>query len=340
MDKVLIVHLGFGPTYKKRLLSNIKNNDAYGLYDVLIITDDLEYWEELNDYTYVFIEHIDNLRKNFEWSINNEVLPKEKKDDSKYAKEIKENNIKFPTLLHRFSLIWENAHKYDGFLWLNTDVSPIKDLGGFENVKRFFSKKEFEEPGLSMYGDYFPKDVLDMGVHIPKHKIILSPGGDYYDHNHIYLLDCTKKINEKYKITEREIEFKFGKFDGNFVTFNFPDKKYHQIFFDLLNNIMKEYYENKDEFYFLGPHTIWLNSQEYITSIAMNLLDGIMVPTSPLCFEKHSSHLFRRDNFPEDRFWSWGGGEFVLCESQLEFIEKNYNQLKKFYDNHFQKFNY
>ena len=35
----LMVAVGFGPTYKKRLLNNIKTNKGYEKYDVLIITD-------------------------------------------------------------------------------------------------------------------------------------------------------------------------------------------------------------------------------------------------------------------------------------------------------------
>ena len=45
----LLVVVGFGPTYKKRLLNNLKTNKGYEKYDVLLITNDIEYWDELKN---------------------------------------------------------------------------------------------------------------------------------------------------------------------------------------------------------------------------------------------------------------------------------------------------
>ena len=326
MNRLLIVALGFGPTYKKRLLDNIKNNDGYDLYDVLIITDDIEYWDEIKNKNNIFVEHIDDLRKDHQWSVENEKLPQEKRDDVKYAKEIIENNFKFPTLLHRFAFIWKMAENYDGFLWLNTDVTPIKNDEEFKKIEEYFYDKKLSS------------NCFGLDIDIPKYKMILSPGsGKYDDYHQPFLLEYAKKINDKYKITDKEVKFDFNVFDGNFVTFNFPNKTYYVDFFNLLNNILKEYFENKKEYFFLGTHTIWLNHQEFITSIAFNLMDGIMIPTN-VC-NGLGNQTIKINCFPEDRFWSWGW-ECDINEGQDGFVKKNYNKLKEFYENRAQKFNY
>jgi hypothetical protein len=316
----LMVVIGFGPTYKKRLLNNLKTNKGYEKYDVLLITDDIEYWDEIKNKENIFIEHIDELRKDYPWSIENEKLPIEKRDEIKYAKEIIENNFKFPTLLQRFGFIWKNAKNYDGFLWLNTDVVP-KDLTDYHvnEMNRYFSKKELSN-------NCFGND-----IDVPKNKIVMCPGGGLWDKvHHSHLLDYTKKINDKYKITNNEIINDFLLFDGNFITYNFPNENYCVDFFNLMDNILKEYFENKEEFFFLGQHTMWLTGQEYITSIVMNLMGGIMVPLN-------SCNILGNETFsvfcyPEDRFWNWGW-ECDINEGQDGFIKNNYDKLKLFYEN-------
>jgi len=43
MNKVLISYTPIGPTYKDRVIDNIKKYDAYQYFDVLILTDDPQY---------------------------------------------------------------------------------------------------------------------------------------------------------------------------------------------------------------------------------------------------------------------------------------------------------
>jgi len=185
-------------------------------------------------------------------------------------------------------------------------------------MNRYFSKKELSNNNFGL------------DIDAPKNKIVMCPGGGLWDKvHHSHLLDYTKKINDKYKITNNEIINDFLLFDGNFITYNFPNENYCVDFFNLMNNILKEYFENKEEFFFLGQHTIWLTGQEYITSIVMNLMGGIMVPLN-------SCNILGNDTFtincyPEDRFWSWGW-ECDLNEGQDGFIRNNYDKLKLFYE--------
>ena len=329
-----MVVVWFGPTYKKRLLNNIKTNKGYEKYDVLIITDDVEYWDDIKNKENIFIEHIDDLRKDYPWSIENEKLPNEKRDEIKYAKEIIENDFKFPTLLHRFSFIWKNAQNYDGFIWPNTDVLPkeITENHVIE-MNNYFSKKEFLSSGTNKNYTWCTD------IDLPKKHIIMCPGGHPYDSHeqHSHLVDYTKKINEKYKITDKEIIHNFLMFDGNFTTYNFPNKTYYFKFFDLINNIIKEYFENKDEFFKIGGNTIWLTGQEYITSIAMYLMNGTMIPLNTCNIL--GSQTFDICCYPEDRFWNWGWDRDIN-EGQEGFIRKHYDKLKHFYESRGQKWVY
>ena len=288
-------------------------------YDVLLITNDIEYWDELKNKENIFIEHIDDLRKDYKWSIDNEKLPLEKRDEIKYAKEIIETNFKFPTLLERFCFIWKNAQNYDGFIWLNTDVLP-KDItdNSIIEMNKYFSDKTFSNT------------CFNLGIDTPKTQIIMCPGGAKWDeYHHAHLLEYAKKINDKYKITTKEIKHDFSIFDGNFITYNFPNKTYYFDFFNLINNILKEYFENREEFFFLGQHTMWLNAQEYITSIAMTLLNGVMIPLNSCNIL--GNETFNVFCYPEDRFWNWGW-ECDLNEGQLGFVNRNYDKLKLFYE--------
>jgi len=323
----LMVIQGFGPTYKKRLLNNIKTNKGYEKYDILLITDDVEYWDDIKNKENIFIEHIDDLRKDYPWSIENEKLPNEKRDEIKYAKEIIENNFKFPTLLQRFGFIWKNAQNYDGFIWPNTDVLP-KEITEYHVIEmnKYFSEKKFSN---TCYG---------LDINTPQKQIVMCPGGSKLDeYHHPYILDYAKKINEKYKITNKEITHNFMMFDGNFITYNFPDKNYYFKFFDLINNIVKEYFENKNEFFHLGTHTMWLTGQEFITSIAMYLMNGTMVPTNSCNIL--GNQTFDIFCYPEDRFWNWGW-ECDINEGQEGFVKKNYDKLKHFYESRGQKWVY
>lgn len=332
MNKVLIVQIGYGPTYKKRLLHNLKTENGYDAYDVLILTDDCEYFNELSDKKNMFIVDLDTLRKDYPWSIELEALPEEKRDEVKYAKEILEKNFKFPTLLQRFAFVWDKVYDYDGFIWADADVTPVRNEYFEELMINYFTNKVFTPDNRGLFG---------LDIDEPKNKIIISPGGGLYDEqHHQYLLSATKKINEKYQITTEEIKHYFIQNDGNFRTFNFPDKTYYKRFFELLNNIVKDTYDNGTEhdYFMLGTHTIWNRASEHILAIVLNLLGGAGAPTNVLgtglvttnATARHGTFMVRC--FPEDRFWSWGW-EVDIEEGSMGFVNRHYDRLKQFYEN-------
>ena len=122
MNNILLVQYSVGPTYKDRLIYNLKTYPGYNYYDVFILTNDVEYFQSVSHMKNVFLQDIDEIRKDYPWSIELEPVPKEKTDQTKYAKEIWGSNpvIKFPTLLERFVFLWEKVANYDGFIFMNS----------------------------------------------------------------------------------------------------------------------------------------------------------------------------------------------------------------------------
>lgn len=321
-NKILIMHVAVGPTYKERLLKNLTFEDGYDLYDVLILTDDVRFFESIKDKSNFFIKDIDDFRKNYPWSIEHEKLPSEKTDEIKYGLE-RVAGLRFPTLLDRFAFDWDQADQYEGFISMSCDVIPLKNVEEFKVAEKYFVEKLEKHP-------MFFTD-LDL-----RGKTIVIPGGAIYDFHHSHLLEYAKEINEEYKITDKEISGEFLSNDGNFRTFNFPNKEARKKFFTLMNNIIHDVYV-KHKYYCLGDHGHWRCHSEYIIAVVLNLMNGMAFPRTYNVGLTES--LFKTECYPEDRFWSWGW-ECDLEKGKKGFIEKNYEKLKEFYANRGQKFPY
>lgn len=320
---ILIVQCAWGPTYRKRLLKNLKECDGYDLYDIFVMTNCVEEFEEVSHKENIFIRDLDEMRKDYPWSIEHEKLPKEIFDEKKYVEEV--STMKIPTLFRRFVFLWEKIHDYDGFIFMDCDVIPLKNMSAYEVTKNYFTNKMKTHP------------VFNDGEDLSK-KIIVVPGGNkYQEMYHPFLLDFAKKINEKYKITDKEIVWNFPITDGNFRTINFPDKSYYTRFFEFINNVIYDILVEK-EYFHISTHSIWLVNSEYLLSIALNLFDGIAYPSNTVGVGL-GPDLFRVDCYPEDRHWCFGLN-FKSTYTRDEFIKVNYDELKKFYENRSQVFPY
>lgn len=316
------MHVAVGPTYKERMLNNLINKDGYDLYDVLVLTDEVEYFDSVKHKSNFFIKDINEFRKDYPWSIEHEKIASEKTDEIKYALQ-RLDGLNFPTLLDRFAFDWEQADQYEGFISMSCDVIPLKNIEEFKITEKYFVDK------IERHPLFFTDTDL-------KGKIIVIPGGAGYDSHHSHLLDYAKSINEQYKITDKEISTEFLITDGNFRTFNFPNKEARKQFFTLMNNIIYDVYvENK--YFCLGDHCHWRCHSEYIISVVLNLMNGIAFPKTPHLGLTES--LFKIECYPEDRFWSWGW-EYDIEKGKKGFIEKNFEKLKEFYENRGQTFPY
>ena len=81
MNKILIVQFTVGPTHKARLLHNLNTYPAYNRFDVLILTNDVEFFDSVSDRSNIILKDINEIRKDYPWSLELEVIPKEKVDN-------------------------------------------------------------------------------------------------------------------------------------------------------------------------------------------------------------------------------------------------------------------
>jgi hypothetical protein len=315
MDKkLLLVHFVVGPTYKDRMIYNLLTYPSYSFFDVLILTNDVEYFSSISHMINVFVVDIDEVRKDYPWSIDLETVPKEKISEELYAKEMTSSWVKVPTLMERFAFIWKNAQNYDGFLFLNSDVIPVMNETHYEKIL-----------------DYFVKPISIKGY---EDKIIFIPsGGVNGDVKLPNLEEDTLEINNRYKITDKPLDFRaFIHNDGNFRTFKFPDKSKIKPFFDILNTIVYEVKVAK-RLPRLGVHTIWDLHSEQIVTIALNLSGAVGLPMSPFSGIE-AGDVFRLESYPEDKFWL----SDIMTPSNIskqDFIEKNSIKLNEYYQNNF-----
>jgi len=308
MDKILIVQFALGPTHKARLLYNLKTCSSYRYFDVFIMTDDVDYFSSVSFMPNLIIKNLDELRKNYPWSIELEKIPPLIDNEAEYAEYFIKNNVKIPTLLRRFVFLWENVTNYLGFIFMDCDVLPVINDEYYQKLENYFYKPITSHP--------YPNFTESL-----ENKIISTPAGGSYDETNCkFLKTCATYINNEYKLTDKEIINYFTVTDGNFRTLRFPDKEMIKPFFELLNNIIYDILVlKKEEYFFLGTHSMWNLQSEQILSIIFNLLDVKCFPwTEEFGFSRTKS--FEINSYPEDRFWN--------------------DKLKKYYEDHFIEFPY
>lgn len=321
-NKLLLVQIAVGPTYRNRLLNNLIKNESYDLFDVFIMTEDVDYFSSVSHKPNLFIKNINDIRKNYPWSLEFEKIPPKIDSEEDYAKLYIEENYKFPTMIERFVWDWEYAENYNAFIFMNCDILPIADTESYKLLENYFTNPTIKNP----FSDI--EDVLE-------NKIIVIPGGGSHDVGyHTYLKEFAEKINDKYQVTTKEIENVFPITDGNFRTFKFPDTKLIKPFFKLVNNVVHDVFTD-NTYFVMREHSMWLLNSELILSIIFNLLDVRLFPnTAEWGF--HGS--FAINCYPEDRFWNWSAGMQNSSISREDFIQKNYNTLETFYKNRGQLF--
>ena len=328
MNRILIVQFALGPTHKARLLHNLKTCTSYKYFDVFVMTDDIDYFSSVLLMPNLTIKDLDELRKDYPWSIELEKIPPTINDEAEYAKYFIENNVKIPTLLRRFVFLWENVTNYLGFIFMDCDVLPVVNDEWYQKLENYFYNPIISHP----YPEF--TDSLE-------NKIITTPAGGPYDQENCkYLHDFAINFNNDYKITDKEIINYFTVTDGNFRTLRFPNKEMIKPFFELLNNIIYDILTlKKEEYFIIQTHSMWNLQSEQILSMIFNLLDVKCFPwTEDFGFSRNES--FNINSYPEDRFWNWGMNMEPSMIGKQDFINKNYNKLKKYYEDHFIEFPY
>jgi hypothetical protein len=319
-NKLLITQFAVGPTHKARLLHNLKTCEAYKYFDVYVLTDTPEMYIGLGEN--IFTENINSVRP--EWSIEHEVLPKEKYDEALYAKELMETGLKIPTCMRRFAFGLPDVERYDGFLFMDCDILPILNDESYRQLEDYFVNPMSEHPDF--------KGIDTTG------KMIVCPASLGYNiSTHGFLAEYASEINKKYSVTNRTLNNDFIMTDGNFRTIKFQDKAQIKPFYELLNSIIRDIVVDKN-YFFLKGGSMWSVHSEYVLSIIFNLMAAEAFPMSPTTGINHNT--FKVCCYPEDRYWNWGTNMVMSMIGKMDFVQKNCEKLKTFYANRAQHFNY
>ena len=86
MNKILLVQFTIGPTYKARLLANLQNYPSYDRFDVFIMTDDVDYFTPVSNRSNITVKDINEIRKDYPWSLELEKIPPRIDDEAEYVK--------------------------------------------------------------------------------------------------------------------------------------------------------------------------------------------------------------------------------------------------------------
>jgi hypothetical protein len=306
---MLLVYYTIGPTFRNRIVYSIlKNIESYSLFDVLIMTDMKEdpIFKSLESYKNIIIKDIDELRKDYPWSIEYEKLPIKTLNEKEYATYVLEKDWVIPGSIWRFVFCLPEIEKYDAIFVCNCDIECKADQLIYDSIKNSFSS-------------------------LNKDMVIGNGGYDFTD-RFGDLANIIIKENNYQQLNPRLYSN-----DGNFFCYTFKNKNNIKNYLDIFNNIVYEILvNNREDLFILGRHGIWAVNNEPIQSIVHSILD---IDVASLTFEVNRG--FSILTFPEDRFWNWCQGDFICTlESKEEFIKINYERLKSFYISRGQLWNY
>lgn len=297
-NEVLLTYIAIGPTYRDRLLYNVLNGlESYQLVDLLILTDIVDDFDVLLKYHNIKVQNLNDLRKDHPWSLEYEVLPLATKNETEYVDDIFLNQRTFSFALWRFVLLIEGIETYKALFFANCDVL------------------------FKLQPDQY--DVFIKSLDFSTEDSVIGYG--HVSYTHIFK-DLVKIYAEKNKLPYLENLIEGN--DGNLFGYCFKNKTKFKQLFEIMDSIIHQTIVEKDINYLqLGQHSIWLTNNEPIQAIAYSLLNI----TS---YAGHNSlySAFAINTYPEDRFWSWVGGTLInSLTSKQDFINTNYNNLKKFY---------
>jgi hypothetical protein len=308
MNKILLGYLCTGPTFKQRIIENIKKFPSYKYFDVLILTDDPEYFNEIESYSNIIIKDLNKYREQYPEFLPFEVLPTEKQDETKYKQEICSNGVKYPLHLQRFILKYENIDKYKFITLADCDMSPIHNDFDFEQMM-----------------NYLENDISFNSI---------SSNRCYYEYKELNIIDFTKLMADELN-KDIDLSYPLNSFDGPLKIYKFESKEKIDEFFNTWNYILYNILTKHDTL-IKGS---WNMLSEEILAVIYRLTN-IKVNSRDIDYD--SLKLIRSFTYPEDRFWNDVScrGMNTDVNTKNEFIEKNYNELKHFYIDHDQQFPY
>lgn len=321
-NKILLGYLAVGPTFRKRVVTNIINyTSSYNFFDVLILTDNplSREFDKIKEFKNVFIENISLYMEQHPEFFEYEKLQNPQISENEYKEGFQ---YKFPLNLQRYILKYKNIDKYNYIAMLDCDVIPRHNIEEFKEMYNFLENELSDNVVISHRAIYF-----------------------YYEDFHREFL---KKISQKLKISTKNFkkyqnwdnkESQLVTFDNPFKLFKITDFKKTKTLFDMWSTILLEMYCDTR-----ARTSIVSGSWNYMVEGVMAYVypfSGIeLIPPGP-----HSHHIrkFMVYTYPEDRFWHNvvnAEGIDLSGNTQAEFIQNNRTFLKKFYQERGQKWTY
>ena len=226
MNKILLAYFPIGPTFRDRLIYFFEKFEFHNLFDILIVTDYVEYFDKyVNKYNLTVID-INELRKDDNWSFDYELIPDEKIDEGKFALEMRSRiklKTRFPLTLHRYIFSLDLLDNYKGVVLFDCDSRPCD------------SKDHIDKWALYLDGLKESRITTFRPYQYNKERDLNEFNGQ--------LLRFARELNKNLNLN-CSVDYNFISTDGPMRVYNFYSKNDRLKFFNIFNEAVKLNFQN------------------------------------------------------------------------------------------------
>lgn len=313
MNNGLITYMPIGPTYKDRVVDNIKKYDAYQYFDVLILTDDPQYpgFDAIRHLPNIYIDDLNVYRDRYPEFYAFEKIPTEKRSESIYKDEINANlkiGFRFPMTIQRFVFLYENISNYKYIVLADCDTVPLFSLDEYKNFEVYLDTMKVNTVSSNRAHYIWEQDEIVKFTETASKNLNKN---------------CLKPIQS---------------FDQPLKVLKFESKEKIQSFFDTWNYCCREvYFSNRPSAISTGS---WLVCAEVFYAIVYALEN---IELNLTTYDYNSLQKFKTYTYLEDRFWDnviHHENIDITQNTKENFIKKNMETLIEFYRRTGQEFNH
>jgi len=323
MKDIVVSTWGIGPSYRSRVIHNIKKAIATGYDNILpyiILTDKPEDFFELKNETNKVIDiiNINDMRNEYSpWSKEYEYISSEV-DERDYGIDyrVKANmEIRFSYALHRFSLIRISELGYNRFLMCDsdTDIRYDRIINGEVTESAFWD--EYNTPVNSMKGCDFE-------------RFTIRDGHDWGNGNIMMANILRYSLIQKFPQYEQNIKHKillpeYTQTEGPFRYYNLTTPEMVKEYFKVWDETLKMCFPYDTLRRQLTP-----GNYMYLDNTPVSVTNELL-GIRPLNFDKfwHKVNIYKDDRyfFPQGSGWDVYGKQLSLqpAENREEFNIKN-----------------
>lgn len=315
---------GIGPTYRARILHNIKKAMATGynnIMDYVILTDKVSDFAGLDralSLKIIAVLDINRLRQLYPWSEQEEYIPGGDSEDE-YGRNYVAGMTKgrmFSYSVHRFSLMVLPGLGIKSFVLQDNDVDIKYDKIVSGKIKEEDFWKEFDTPINSMKGCHHETVIRDNTGAIQQAMAIGHNSESVFNISDI----CFKHLNKLYSTEIVPSQITFHITEGPFRYYNFESVDHVEKYFDVWNEVLRLSYstfEIKNNMT-CGGYMLC----DFIPVGIANHYLGMQVLNFPNEFFK--TNIYYADRYFMPRGTGFAEGVyFVPASNVIEFMVKN-----------------